>query len=79
MSYLNSADPDELAVISTFVAIVLSKNKTSDQINVLGNLIVSIGGIMLTIAAQKQHLESIQDKETQIHDLKKQIKDLKND
>lgn len=79
MSYLNSIDPEQLAIISTFIAILLSKDKTADQINVLGNVIVSAGGVMLTIAAQTQYLQSIQDKENQVHDLKQQIKDLKND
>jgi len=76
MSCLNSISPMQLAVLSTFIAIVISKDKSADEINVLGNLIVSIGGTMLTIAAQKQTLQSIQDKKDQIHDLKKQLNDL---
>ena len=77
MSCLNSISPTQLVVLSTFIALVISKDKSADEINVLGNLIVSIGGTMLTIAVQKQTLQSIQDKKDQIHDLKKQLNDLK--
>ncbi|MFL0197514.1 hypothetical protein ACJDU8_18380 [Clostridium sp. WILCCON 0269] len=79
MLSLNSLDPNQLAVISTFIAIVLSKDKDTDEINVLGNFIVAIGGTMLTIAAQQERLKSLQDKKDQIHDLKKQIKDIEKD
>lgn len=77
MSCLNSISPTQLAVISTFIALVISKDKSTDEINVLGNLIASIGATVLSIAAQKQALQSVQDKKDQIHDLKKQLNNLK--
>ena len=58
MSCLISMNSFELIVITALIAIFLSDNQSSNELNVLGNLIVSIGGLMLTIAAQKQAKES---------------------
>ncbi|OAA90003.1 hypothetical protein [Clostridium ljungdahlii] len=77
MSCLNTISPTQLAVLSTSIAIVISKDKSPEEINVLGNLIASIGATMLSIAAQKEALKSIQDKKDQIHDLKKELNGLK--
>lgn len=52
---LNSLDPNQLAKLSSFIAIVLSKNKDAGEINVLGNLITSVGDTMLVIAAQQKN------------------------
>lgn len=76
MNVLDSIDPTELSVLSNVFAISIAKDRSSDEINVLGNFIVAVGGILLTIAAQQQSLESMQNKKTQIKDLKKQIKQL---
>ncbi|AZV58629.1 hypothetical protein [Clostridium sp. AWRP] len=77
MSCLNTISPTQFAVLSTFIAIVITKDKSADEINVLGNVIASTGATVLSIAAQMQYLESIQSKKDQIHDLKKQLNDLK--
>ncbi|WP_368487466.1 hypothetical protein [Clostridium sp. BJN0013] len=55
MFSLNSLDPNQLAKLSSFIAIVLSKNKDAGEINVLGNLITSVGDTMLVIAAQQKN------------------------
>jgi hypothetical protein len=76
MSYLNSLSPYELALLGNLIAISLSENLNADDLNVLGNLIVDIGGVMLTIAAQQQNLQNIKDRKDQILELKKQIEQL---
>ena len=76
MSYLNSLSPYELALLGNLIAISLSENLNADDLNVLGNLIVDIGGVMLTIAAQQQNSQNIKDKKDQILELKKQIEQL---
>lgn len=43
------------------IAISLSKNKTADEINVIGNFIVGIGCLMLTVASQEQYLTILQE------------------
>ncbi|GAA0721026.1 hypothetical protein GCM10008905_10930 [Clostridium malenominatum] len=59
MDCLDNISSKELVAIASLVSISLSEGKTPDEINVLGNLIVAIGSLMLTIAAQEQSLQSI--------------------
>lgn len=58
MNNFNSIDPIELAVISDIIAIALAEGNSADDNNVLGNLLVAVGSIILTIAAQQSALES---------------------
>ncbi|WP_164509059.1 hypothetical protein [Clostridium rectalis] len=44
----------EIAVAANAIALILSKDKTADELNVLGNLIVAVGSLILTIAAQEE-------------------------
>ena len=69
-----SIDANELAVLSTILAIALSKNLTLEQTNVYGNFLVAVGSIMLTIAAQEEATKSQSDnKDT---DTKKQLQEM---
>ncbi|NMB08614.1 MAG: hypothetical protein GX981_09555 [Tissierellia bacterium] len=76
MSCLISMNSFELIVITALIAIFLSDNQSSNELNVLGNLIVSIGSLMLTIAAQKQAKESKNNDDNLICDLEKKLEDL---
>jgi hypothetical protein len=78
MSLINSTSPDQLSILASVVAISLAKDKSANEVNVLGNFIAAVGAQLLTIAAQQESLKSQQEKENQIADLKKQIKDLKS-
>lgn len=59
MRSFNCASPEELSFIANIIALELSAGKSADELNVLGNLIVAIGSLMLVMAAQKQNLESL--------------------
>ena len=50
-----------LKIIQNNFCISLSKNKTADELNVLGNFIVGIGCLMLTIASQQQYISAQQE------------------
>lgn len=50
---------EELAILSNIIALDLCKDKSINEINVLGNVIETIGCIMLTVAAQRQQLQSL--------------------
>ncbi|MBU3219022.1 MULTISPECIES: hypothetical protein [Clostridium] len=58
MYNLNCLSPDDLIILSAAISVELSKGKTADELNVLGNLIVAVGSLLLTSAAQKQNLDS---------------------
>ena len=69
---------EQLSVMSNILAILISKGKDVDQLNLIGNFMVSVGGLILTMAAQIQSCESKQSKMQQIKELKKQIQDLED-
>ena len=48
----------QLALISSVVAIALAENFNADEQNVIGNMIVQIGSTILTIAAATQNCEN---------------------
>jgi len=58
--FLDNLSPEDLLVLTNAITISLSKDKTADELNVLGNFIVGIGCLMLTVASQQQYLSSIQ-------------------
>jgi hypothetical protein len=60
MSYLDDLSPEDLLVLTNVIAVALSKDKTPDELNVLGNFIVGIGCLMLTVASQQQYLSTQQ-------------------
>lgn len=74
MDFLNSVSPNELSILANVIAIGLAEGKTADEINVLGNFIVGVGGLLLTIAAQQQSLQAIQDKQQQMQNSKNKVK-----
>ena len=58
MKNLDCISPEELAILANLIALEISKGKSTNELNVLGNLISAIGTIISTIAAQKQNIES---------------------
>ncbi|WP_434291493.1 hypothetical protein [Clostridium botulinum] len=58
MNDLNCINFEELTPLANLIALELSKGKNANELNVLGNLVATIGTILLTIAAKKQNLEN---------------------
>ena len=69
---------EQLSIFANLLAIAISKGKSADQLNVIGNFIVAVGSLLLTMAAQKSSCETKLDTLAQIKDLKKKIKDLED-
>ena len=59
MTIIDGLSPEDLLILTNTIAISLSKDRNADEINVLGNFIVGIGCLMLTIAAQQQYISSL--------------------
>ena len=57
MTFLDDLSPQDLLVLTNIISIALSKDKSADETNVIGNFIVGIGCLMLTLAAQQQYIE----------------------
>ena len=81
MASFDSLSPNELAILSTILALSIAEGRTASDLNIIGNFIVAVGGILLTMAPQKEILErqaaENAEKQDKIKDLEKQIKDLK--
>lgn len=58
MIHFDSVDPIELGVITDIIAVALAEGNSAVDNDVLGNLLVAIGSIILTIAAQQSAIES---------------------
>jgi len=79
MENLDSMCPSELIIISALATFLISDDTDAGELNVLGNLIVSIGSLVLTWAAQKEFLKTSQatnnsEKDISMEDIKQQIK-----
>ena len=61
--FLDNLSPEDLLVLTNAITISLSKDKTADELNVLGNFIVGVGCLILTVASQQQYLSSIQQQQ----------------
>lgn len=75
MSKLQNVSPDNLVALALLLALSLAEEFDADELNVLGNWLVDIGGIMMTIAAQRQLLEAKNqpDVQQQIKELQEQV------
>ncbi len=51
---LAKVSPFQLVIIGTVLTFVISDDRDADELNVLGNLIVSVGSLILTVAAQEE-------------------------
>lgn len=58
MFSLKSISPDALALISALLGVTLADDLDTDDLNSLGNSIIVIGQVILTIAAQTVNMES---------------------
>ncbi|WP_346917523.1 hypothetical protein [Clostridium sp.] len=50
--------PEELVLAAAILAIYIAKDRTTDELNVLGNLLVGIGTNLLIVAAANPQNES---------------------
>ena len=81
--FLHTLDPTEYALVATIIGILISQNLSINEKNSLGNFIIEIGQVMLTIAAQENlmvnlnHTSVHNDVEDKIRNLEKEINELK--
>ncbi|GFP75651.1 hypothetical protein [Clostridium fungisolvens] len=56
MTIFDNLSPEDALILTNAIAIALAKDKNADEINVLGNFIVGVGCLLLTLASQKQFI-----------------------
>jgi hypothetical protein len=69
-------DSCQIVAIIALISIILADNQSPDDLNVMGNLIVAVGSILLTIAAQESAKSSKKDNDELIHSINEQIEQL---
>ncbi|MEY8000230.1 hypothetical protein AB8U03_08475 [Clostridium sp. Mt-5] len=77
MSLFDSITPEDLSFLANLFALTLTEGKSASDNNVFGNFLAAVSTNILNIAAQQEHLKSLEEKHKQIKNLKKQIKKLK--
>lgn len=77
MSKFSNVSPDALVILGTLFSILISQNLSSNDINVLGNLVSQIGASLSAKAAQQQNIESNEAIKQQIADMESQLAKLK--
>lgn len=77
MSCLDCIGSNQLIIVGAILAIGISDNLSADDLNILGNFIVSVGSLMLTKAAQLATQQTKQDMKEQLRILEEQISRLK--
>lgn len=76
MNSLNSISPAGLAVLSALVSVAFVFALDNESLDVLGNVFVGIGGIMLIASAQGDYLDEIGKIKQQKELLEKQLEAL---
>ena len=61
MTFIDNLSPEDLLILTNAIAISLSKDKSPIEIDVLGNFVVGIGCLMLTLASQKEYISLQQE------------------
>lgn len=57
MSLFN-VGPEELGLLSGLIGVGISSKLSDEQQNVVGNFLVAIGSVILTVSAQQEAIES---------------------
>ncbi|CAM2975747.1 hypothetical protein HAHI6034_11680 [Hathewaya histolytica] len=73
MSGVCDLNAKELIILASIVTLAFSENKTIDELNVLGNFLVTVGTNFLAIAAiEDANKNSLNNKESKNNNIKKE-------
>lgn len=78
MKGLGSISTIELLFLSMAVSLIFVASLDIDELNVLGNVFVGIGGILLIASSQGEYLKGLSQDELQKDMLEKQLKYLRD-
>ena len=73
MESMKSISPAGLAIVSALVGILLVLILDEDSLDVIGNVFVGIGGILLIAAAQNDYLDELEKAKLQNEIIEKQL------
>jgi len=73
MESMKSISPAGLAIVSALVGVLLVLILDEDSLDVIGNVFVGIGGILLIAAAQNDYLDALEKAKLQNEIFEKQM------
>lgn len=73
MESMKSISPAGLAIVSALVGVLLVLILDEDSLDVIGNVFVGIGGILLIAAAQNDYLDALEKAKLQNEIIEKQM------
>jgi len=76
MKGLESISPIGLTLLSIVIALIIIVNFDSDELNVIGNTLIGIGGIMIITATQSDFLSGLSDDRLEEEFLKAKLANL---
>ena len=76
MFFLGTVSPSQIILLATLISLLFSLKMDAEELNVTGNFIVAIGGIILMVAALKDYSESQQQKQDTKDEIMEEIKKL---
>lgn len=76
MKFLKSVSPLGLTFLSVLIGLIFVISLDNDELNVIGNVLIGIGGIMIIASAQGDYLESAAKIKQQKAELEKQLDSL---
>lgn len=77
MKVLESVSPIGLTVVSVIIALIFVISFDGDELDVIGNVLIGIGGIMIIAATQGAYLKSVANNKFQKDLLEMQLKNCK--
>lgn len=66
MESFNSFDPEDIPLLISIIATAISRNKTIEELTVIGNFMIAIGEIVITISSEKADLKVKEEKKEQM-------------
>ena len=73
MNGLSSISPTELTLLAVLIGFVAIASLDNDELNVIGNLLIGIGGLMVIAATQGAFISSLEEKKDHKDILQRQL------
>jgi hypothetical protein len=73
MNFFQSISPVGLFFIAVIVGLLLVAELDYDELNVLGNLFIGLGGLLVLVATQGSYLQDLEDASSREDLLKKEL------
>lgn len=61
MTGFENLTPEDMVILTNAIVISIAKDRNANELNVLGNFVVGIGCLLLTIASQQEYLTVLQE------------------